>query len=305
MPSRRGSTRTRRTGETLPRSEATSAYLRRLGIDPVAQLPPTYDTLLRLHRAHLAAVPYENLSIMLGRPPSADPAASLVRVGETGRAGYCFHQNGSLELALRELGFVMSRRHGHVYTPEEGRGSTELNHLVLVADGLPTPGNPGGRWWVDVGLGDAFRDPVAVTVGRHDQDGFHYEITEVRDDGWSFRHDPAGTFTGIEIRSLPTDQPAVEEAHARLSDPVAGQFAKVLVVQHRDADGIDTVRGCLHLRVQADGTTETELSTYDAWRTALSDRTRLSLEGIEDPELRELYADQWAKHLAWVGSGRS
>jgi N-hydroxyarylamine O-acetyltransferase len=284
----------------VPRSEATSAYLRRLGIDPAAPLPATYDTLLTLHRAHLAAVPYENLSTVLGRPPSADPAASLARVGATGRAGYCFHQNGALERALRELGFAMSRRHGHVYTAEEDRGSTELNHLVLVADGLPTGDNPGGRWWVDVGLGDAFRDPVAVTAGRHDQD----EITDAREDGWSFRHDPAGTFSGIEVRSLPIDQPAVEEAHARLSDPVAGRFAKVLVVQHRDADGVDTVRGCLHLRTLADGTTETELATYDAWRSALSDRTRLSLEGIEDDELRELYSDQWAKHLAWVASGR-
>ena len=64
------------------RSEATAAYLARLGVD--AALPPTYDTLLRLHRAHLDAVPYENLGIMLGRPPSVDPGASLARVGAGG-----------------------------------------------------------------------------------------------------------------------------------------------------------------------------------------------------------------------------
>ena len=41
----------------MPRSEATAAYLRRLALDPEAELPATYDTLLALHRAHLAAVP--------------------------------------------------------------------------------------------------------------------------------------------------------------------------------------------------------------------------------------------------------
>ena len=175
---------------------------------------------------------------------------------------------------------------------------------MLVADGLPTDDNPGGRWWVDVGLGDAFRDPVPVTVGRHDQSGFRYEITEVREDGWSFRHDRAGTFTGIEIRSLPIDQPAVDEAHARLSAPLDGRFAKLLVVQRRDSSGVDTVRGCLHLRTLPDDQVETELSSYSAWRSALVDGTRLSLEEVGDEELRGLYDAQWAMHLAWTAAGR-
>jgi N-hydroxyarylamine O-acetyltransferase len=145
---------------------------------------------------------------------------------------------------------------------------------------------------------------VGVTAGRHDQDGFRYEITQVRDDGWSFRHDRAGTFTGIEIRSLPIDQPAVDEAHARLSAPVDGRFAKLLVVQRRDATGVDTVRGCLHLRTLPEDQTETELSSYDEWRAALVDGTRLSLDGVGDAELRGLYDGQWASHLAWTAAGR-
>jgi N-hydroxyarylamine O-acetyltransferase len=288
----------------MPRSEATAAYLRRVGVDPDAELPATYDTLLELHRAHLDAVPYENLGIMLGRPPSVDPAQSLARVGEVGRAGYCFHQNGAFGTVLGELGFEMSRRFGHVWTVEEDREVAELNHLVLVADGLRTDDNPGGRWWVDVGLGDAFRDPVAVTVGRHDQSGFRYEITDVRDDGWSFLHDRAGTFTGVEISARSTDQSDVEKAHARLSAPGRGRFGKVLVVQRRDDAGIDTVRGCLWQRILPDSHSETELTTYDAWREALVDGTRLSLDGVDDAELRALYDAHWAMHLAWTATGR-
>src|SRR4051812_30371441 len=112
---------------TRTRTEATAAYLRRVGVD--GDLPATYETLLRLHRAHLAAVPYENLGIMLGRAPSVDPDESLARVGAVGRAGYCFHQNGALGGVLRELGFQLSRRHGHVWTSEDDRDDGYLNHL--------------------------------------------------------------------------------------------------------------------------------------------------------------------------------
>jgi N-hydroxyarylamine O-acetyltransferase len=209
-----------------------------------------------------------------------------------------------LGAVLSELGFELSRRFGHVWTAEADRFSADLNHLVLVADGLPTDDNPDGLWWVDVGLGDAFRDPIPVTVGRHDQGGFRYEITEVREVGWSFRHDRAGTFTGIEISTRSTEQPVVEAAHARLSARGDGRFAKVLVVQRRDGTGVDTVRGCLHHRTLPDRNTETELATYDAWREALVDGTRLSMDGVDDGELRALYIDQWAKHLAWTAAGR-
>jgi N-hydroxyarylamine O-acetyltransferase len=291
----------------MARSDATAAYLRRLGVD--GDLPATHDTLVTLHRAHLDAVPYENLGIMLGlsggRAPSVDPAESLARVGAVGRAGYCFHQNGALEQVLGELGFEVGRRHGHVGGTAEDRADTALNHLVLVVDRLPTADNPGGRWWVDAGLGDAFRDPLPVRVGRHDQNGFRYEITAVDGDSWSYSQGHGDRLSGVEIRTLPIGRPEVEAAHARLSASPGGRFARILVVQRRDDSGVDTVRGCLHHRTLADSATETELSSYDAWRSALVDGTRLSLEGIDDPELRALYAAQWAKHLAWEAAGRS
>jgi arylamine N-acetyltransferase len=283
-------------------SAPSALYLRRLGLG--LDLPPTLETLVRIHRQHLETVPYENLGIMLGRPPSVLPAACLDRVGAVGRAGYCFHQNGALELVLRDLGFAVSRRHGHVWSDEANRSDTTLNHLVLVVDGLPTADNPGGRWWPDVGLGDALRDPLPVVVGSYGQGPFSYEITEVREDGWSFRHDPRGSFSGIEITTLPIDQATVEAAHARLSTPPGGDFTRLLVAQRRSESGADTFRGCLLTHVDGSGTTQTELATYDDWRSALVERVRLPLGDVDQDELRALYDRQWTGHVAWTAAGR-
>lgn len=279
-----------------------AAYLRRLGLDEAP--PPTLASLVDLHRRHLARVPYENLGIMLDRPPSVDPVECLDRVGRVGRAGYCFHQNGALEIALRELGFAVERRHGHVWTDESQRAAGSLNHLVLVVSGLATPDNPGGRWWVDVGLGDAFRDPLPLVEGAHRQGSFTYRLDRVRVDGWAFRHDPTGTFTGVEVSSAPTDQSAVLAAHRELSTPPEGHFTRLLVVQRRHATGVDTVRGCLLLRLDADGCTETELASYDAWRGALTDVLGLSLEDLSDGALRALWGRTRRAHEAWDAAGR-
>lgn len=266
----------------------TRRYLARLGID--APLPPTLDTLFLLHERHQERVPYENLGIMLGRPPSVDADSCLDRVGRVGRAGYCFHHNAALELVLADLGFAVERRHGHVWTDEQDRDGTSLNHLVLVVTGLPTAGNPGGRWWVDVGLGDAFRLPLPLVAGAHVQDGFCYRLDDVREDGWSFRHDPAGSFTGVEVRDLVVGPVEVLAAHAELSAPDEGRFARFVVVQHRTAAGTTTLRGrTLHVQTPR-GATTTELTSYDAWRAALAGDLRVPLDDLDEDGLQALFA---------------
>ncbi|GAA2117104.1 arylamine N-acetyltransferase family protein [Nocardioides bigeumensis] len=161
------------------------AYLGRLGFDTPP--PATLESLVALHRAHLDAVPYENLDIMLGRPASTEPADVVARLGRGGRAGYCFHQNGALGSLLVALGYDVDRRHGHVWTDPGHRFDTSLNHLVLLVRRLPTDDHLSGTWWPDVGLGEGFRDPVPLTAGQVRDPSLDFEVMEVTDEGWSFR----------------------------------------------------------------------------------------------------------------------
>ena len=276
-----------------------AAYLLRLGFD--APPPPTLESLVALHRAHLDAVPYENLDIMLGRPASTEPADVVARLGRGGRAGYCFHQNGALGSLLVALGYDVERRHGHVWTDSAHRFDTSLNHLVLLVRGLPTNEHPAGTWWPDVGLGEGFRDPVPMTAGTVRDDGFDFQVTEVMDDGWSFRNDPRGTFTGLEVRDLPVDVPT---AHHELSTSPDSPFRRVLVVQRRHAGGVDTVRGCVSSHVGPDGQSTRDLTEYDEWREVLADRQRLPLDDVPADDLRALWDRMATAHLAWVAAGR-
>lgn len=279
------------------------AYLERLGFG--ARPRPSIETLRELHRRHVSTVPYENLAIMLGRPPSVDPRRSQDRVAATGRAGYCFHHNGAFEAALVDLGFAVERRHGHVWFNDDAREEADLNHLALVVTGLPSADCADGRWWVDVGLGDALIEPLPLVEGRHEQSGFRYRLEDVTEQSWTFLHDPAAhSFTGSVVRSLGADRPAVRAAHARLSTPPDGVFTRFVVAQRRDAAGIDALRCCLLVHTEPGGQEETVVASYDDWRGALVDVLGVQIQPDEEGEMRGLHERMWAAHVAWDAQGR-
>jgi len=268
---------------TLPVPETVTKYLARLGLP--GDLAPTVETLVELQRRHQDAVPYENLAIMLGRPDSTDPAKTLERVAAGGNAGYCFHQNGAFEIVLRALGFTVERRFGQV----QGRPFPRLNHLVLLVT------IDGRRWWPDLGLGDALREPVEVVVGEIRQGPFRYEITEVSDAGWKFSHDPAaGSFPAVEVRAVQPTDAEVAESHRVLSTPPDGRFTQVLVVQRRDDTGASVLRGIRYRRV-GDGASTRDLTSYDDW-SAVLESLGVSLAGVTADELRSLHARMRTAH---------
>ncbi|HXH78003.1 arylamine N-acetyltransferase family protein [Nocardioides sp.] len=287
----------------------TEAYLQRLGF---ADRPePSVHSLRRLQRAHVERIPYDNLSIQLGRPDDVETSAHRVARGE--RLGYCFQQNTAFQALLTDLGFTVSRRHGHVWTDPGDQLGDALNHLILVASGLPTDDNPGGHWWVDAGLGDGFAEPLPLVRGEHVDDGFRYEIgagygaqAAGRPSGpaaWTFRHDPAGVFAGVVATSRASDPIAVQDAHVRLSTLPDSPFRRVLVVQRREGPVCLTLRGCLLHEVTADNSTTTELTTYAEWRAAF-ERLALSVADVSEPEWQTLWTRTRAAHEAWDAAGR-
>jgi N-hydroxyarylamine O-acetyltransferase len=67
------------------------AYLARIGLEAAPR--PTPRGLRRLQRAHAAAIPFENLDILLGRPIRLDLDAVQDKLVTRGRGGYCYEHN--------------------------------------------------------------------------------------------------------------------------------------------------------------------------------------------------------------------
>lgn len=146
------------------------AYLRRLGLAGPVQ--PDLETLERLQRAHLTAVPFENLDVYARRPVETDPSQVVAKVVERGRGGWCFELNGAFAALLEAVGYEVTRLAATVLF---GSGAPMPTHLALEV-ALDRP------YLVDVGFGDTFIRPLALDTEQR-QDGGTGEFSLVRDDG--------------------------------------------------------------------------------------------------------------------------
>lgn len=295
----------------MPTSDL-DAYLCRLGL--TERPPATLAGLRRVHRAHVARIPYDNLSIMLGRPDSVDPADGVARAAGGARLGYCFHHNGALEWLLTALGFSVSRRHGHVWARPEDELGTTLNHLVLVVSGLSADDNPGGHWWADAGLGEGFAEPLPLVRGDHDVDGWSFGIgagygaqAAGRPTGpaaWTYRHLPGGVLSGIVVTSRDHSASAIAASHRALSAGPDSPFRRMLVAQRIEGPAQRTVRGLVHQVLTPSGREQRDLTTYAEWRAALVDDLLLPVDDVTRDEWAALWDRSVTAHRAWDAAGR-
>ena len=121
---------------------------------------PTSAALASLHRAHLTAVPFENLDIALGRPIRLDRAALLAKVVRARRGGYCYELNGLFALLLRSLGYAVDLVSARVATAAGGL-TDDFDHVALVVSG----GRLEEPVLADVGFGEGFIEPLPLHDG--------------------------------------------------------------------------------------------------------------------------------------------
>jgi N-hydroxyarylamine O-acetyltransferase len=158
-------------------------YLERLGYD--GPVDPTEETLRRLHRAHLLAVPFENLDIHLGRPIVLDLDAIFDKVVRRRRGGFCYELNGLFGWLLGELGFDVTMVAARVAN-ESGDYGPEFDHMALVV-------HLDRDWLADVGFGDSAREPLAFDgAGEREWDGVGYSLAPDGDEWLMVGRDEKG-----------------------------------------------------------------------------------------------------------------
>jgi N-hydroxyarylamine O-acetyltransferase len=121
------------------------AYLARVGFDrPLAR---NAACLADLHEAHLAAIPFENLDIGLGRPIGVDLASVQAKLVGDGRGGYCFEHATLFMAALERIGFACRLLAARVRWRAPPGAIRPRSHFFLEVD------TPEGQVLADVGFG--------------------------------------------------------------------------------------------------------------------------------------------------------
>jgi N-hydroxyarylamine O-acetyltransferase len=133
------------------------AYLERIGETP--PLTPTLEGLVALHRAHCAAIPFENLDILLGRSVALELPALGAKLVHARRGGYCFEHNTLFRAVLRELGYRVDAFAARVRAG--ATGVRPRTHMLLRVE------LPEGPFLADVGFGgEGPVHPVPCVVDR-------------------------------------------------------------------------------------------------------------------------------------------
>ncbi|OGT77675.1 MAG: hypothetical protein A3I78_01025 [Gammaproteobacteria bacterium RIFCSPLOWO2_02_FULL_56_15] len=151
------------------------AYLRRINlVDPVSV---SEAGLLRLSRAQLFTIPFENMDIQLGRRLALDPAALFCKIILGHRGGYCFELNTLFRTALLSFGFEARPVLARVRLRGEIHGRDHLITLVRI---------DGRDMLVDVGFGaSGLRAPLPLEPGyTTTQDNIRFRLLDDGDYGF-------------------------------------------------------------------------------------------------------------------------
>lgn len=199
------------------------AYLARLGC--ARPLAPCVEALTTLHQAHVAAIPFENLDILLGRPIRLDLESLQAKLVAGRRGGYCFEQNMLFGAALESLGFAVTALAARVRT--NTAAVRPRTHMLLRVD------LPEGPFLADVGFGgDGPLHPLALLPGREAWVGAAGHRLRREGDFFVLEGNGAGEWGDLYAFTLEPQYPVdFEMANHFTSTWPASPFVNNLVVQ--------------------------------------------------------------------------
>lgn len=124
-----------------------NAYFERIGF--VGSIAPNLQTLQALQQAHTQAIPFENLTPLLGQPVELDLKSLEQKLVRERRGGYCFEQNTLFLHVLRTLGYDVRAHAARVLWGRDSNAVTERSHMMLTVE------INAQTYLVDVGFGTA------------------------------------------------------------------------------------------------------------------------------------------------------
>jgi N-hydroxyarylamine O-acetyltransferase len=211
------------------------AYLTRLDFTGPADVSAA--ALTALHRAHLAAIPFENLDVILGRGISVDLDHIQAKLVRSQRGGYCYEHGLLFAAAVQRLGYSVERLLARVGS-NPARPGPRTHLALIVSDGRL-------RWLADVGFGSGLLEPLPLQADAVvTQAGWTYRLVQPTPRGWLLQEyaDQEWTtlYSVVEERQYLAD--VVMSNHYTSTWPDS-PFVRRPVVVRKDDHGIRGVLG--------------------------------------------------------------
>lgn len=175
------------------------AYFERIGWTGPTRVG--LDTLSRLVGAHMRAIPFENLDVLLGRGVRLDLESLQSKLVRARRGGYCFEHGTLLGAVLDRIGFDPSPHAARV-TMASPRAASPRTHMFLT---VPLDE---GSFVVDAGFGSLappFPVPLIDAETTHAEDATHWMTRD--GDFWVMRAKSGGETIDAWASTLEEDHP--------------------------------------------------------------------------------------------------
>jgi N-hydroxyarylamine O-acetyltransferase len=258
------------------------AYFDRIGFTGEAR--PDLATLRALHRAHLQAIPYENLDVQLRIPLTTDPEAAFDKIVTRRRGGWCYEMNGLFGAVLSEIGFKVTSMAGAAM--RELLGDIVIgNHLVLLVE---IDGEP---WIADVGFGDGAQDPFRLAVGAIEAAGYRFRLEAMDEGWWRFHNHEFGGAKSFDFQVAAADPELLSGRCEWLQYAPDSHFVLNVIVQRCRGDQILQLRGRVLRRVTPAGVTQETIGSPQEWVAMLADEFSLDV-----PQAATLWPRVLARH---------
>jgi len=176
-----------------------AAYLER--IKWRGHLEPTLDVVSGLLRAHMRAIPFENLDVLLGRRIRVDLDGVFDKLVTLRRGGYCFEHSTLLAAALVHAGFAPATHSARVVmvAPRSAAPRTHM-FLSVTIDGTTYVLDPGFG-------GHGPLVPLPLIEHHETREGPDVHRFVRRGGEWVLETPIGGTMTALWMSTLETDSP--------------------------------------------------------------------------------------------------
>ena len=235
------------------------SYFERIGYS--GSTSPTFDVLADLLVAHMRAIPFENLDVLLHRLIRLDIEGLQAKLVKARRGGYCFEQATLLASMLERLGFSPTAHAARVLLRAPRREVARTHMFLTVAlDDV--------RYVIDPGFGAlAPQEPLPLAAQAS---GDHTHWMALDGDWWIMRAKSEGRVVDCWASTLEHENAMdfVLANHFTSTHP-ASPFVNHLMLRALTPDGRVSVMNREVTHVSAAGSTSRQLADRAALRDLL------------------------------------